>query len=257
MNEESIDIIIPTYNERENIRPLLERLFRTAETAGLSLEVLFVDDASPDGTGDVVREAGRRYGNRVKLLVRRGHRGLAAAVAEGIAHSRTEILAVMDGDLSHRPEDLPAVLSPVLQGKADFTVGSRYVATSRWEQPTLYRRLNSLLPALLARPLVPLRDPLSGFFAFRRRILCAGMALRPLGYKIGLELLVKTGCRKLREVPIHFESRFSGKSKLSLREQFSFLLHLVHLYGHVLRSMSAIRWMRSGETALERSSSVR
>src|SRR5205814_2934642 len=135
------------------------------------------------------------------------------AVLHGARLAQHPVIIVMDADLSHPPEAIPALLAAL--GSSDFAVGSRYVpggsTDDRW---SLGRAINSRLATCLARPLTRVRDPLSGFFALRRSTLDAAGPLNPLGYKIGLELLVKCPCRAIAEVPIHFASRARGRSKL-------------------------------------------
>jgi dolichol-phosphate mannosyltransferase len=240
-------IIVPTFKERENIPPLFERIFAVARFEHWDLGVLVVDNSSPDGTAERAREEGEKHGGRLKVLERRGKaRGLSSSVVEGIEATTQEVVAVMDADLSHRPEDLPLLLRPVLEGRADFVLGSRYLKESRLSEWSLYRKLNSLIPTLLSRPLTRLSDPMSGFFAFSRSLLTPAVRLRPLGYKIGLELLVKAHPPRVRtlEVPIHFEKRLHGRTKLGLRQQAEFLLHLARLYRYAL-GRSLREWRRS------------
>jgi dolichol-phosphate mannosyltransferase len=136
----------------------------------------------------------------------------------------------MDADLSHPPEDIPRFLQHLREG-ADFVVGSRYVdGGSTDAQWGVFRWLNSRIATLLARGLTDIKDPMAGFFAFPRQILEAAPPLLPLGYKIGLEILVKGNCRKVIEIPIFFSDRIRGKSKLTFRQQLYYLQHLRRLY---------------------------
>src|SRR5207247_2034186 len=164
------------------------------------------------------------------LLVRTANRGLSPAVLDGLRAARHDRLVVMDADLSHPPEKIPDLLA-ALEGGADFVIGSRYVpggsTDAEWG---LFRWLNSKLATLLARPLTSAKPPMAGFFAWRRGTFEAGVDLNPIGYKIGLELIVKCRCRKIAEVPIHFADRKVGQSKLSFREQLRYLQHLRRLF---------------------------
>ena len=139
---------------------------------------------------------------------------------------------VMDADLSHPPEAIPGMIARLDDG-ADFVIGSRYVSggttDSNWG---LLRWLNSKVATWLARPLTRAKDPMAGFFALRRTTFERATALNPIGYKIGLELLVKCRCVRVDEVPIHFADRQHGESKLSFREQLRYLQHLGRLYSH-------------------------
>ncbi|HEX6266384.1 MAG TPA: glycosyltransferase family 2 protein [Burkholderiales bacterium] len=229
----SVSVIVPTYKEAENLPLLLDRLDRVRCERGLDMEVLIVDDDSRDGTV----EALARYERfRPKLIVRTADRGLSQSVCEGLARAANEVLVVMDADLSHPPESIPQLLEAIARG-GDFAIGSRYVkGGSTSEDWGLLRWINSRAATLLARPFTAARDPMSGFFALRRDdYRRAAERLNPIGYKIGLELIVKCGCRSIREVPIHFDNRRFGKSKLSLREQLRYLQHLrrlaIYTYG--------------------------
>jgi dolichol-phosphate mannosyltransferase len=192
-------------------------------------EILVVDDHSQDGTEEACAVLARTY--PLRLLVRRNERGLASAVLHGMRQARGTWLVVMDADLSHPPEAVPSLVAPLRAGKADFVLGSRYVPGGSTEEGWgLYRWLNSKIATLLAWPLARVHDPMAGFFALPGRLFEAAEGLDPIGYKIGLELLVKCRCRRVVEVPIHFRNRLHGHSKLSLREQVNYLRHLLRLY---------------------------
>jgi dolichol-phosphate mannosyltransferase len=136
----------------------------------------------------------------------------------------------MDADLSHPPEAIPAMIHKLQEG-ADFVIGSRYVqGGSTSDDWGFLRWLNSRVATLLARPLTSARDPMAGFFSFRRATFAAGRDFNPVGYKIGLEFIVKCGCERVVEVPIHFEDRQLGKSKLTFRQQLLYIKHLRRLY---------------------------
>jgi dolichol-phosphate mannosyltransferase len=227
-------VIVPTFNERDNIPELLGRILASASGNGLDLRVLVVDDSSPDGTAAVVAEESARHGDRVELVTRREDRGLARSVVAGLARTTEPLVVVMDADLSHAPEDIPRLLEPIVAGDADVVIGSRYTQGSAIrEEWGALRRANSTVATLLARPLTTAKDPMSGFFAFRRALLERAPPLSPEGYKILLELLVKCRPARVLEVPISFETRHRGKSKLGPREQALYLIHLGRLYDHV------------------------
>ena len=139
----------------------------------------------------------------------------------------------MDADLSHPPERIPDLLTQ-LDGDCDMVVGSRYVrGASTAGEWGLARTLNSRIATLLATPLTACSDPMAGFFAVDRRALPDPAVLRPVGYKIGLELMVR-GRLRVREVPIAFADRRDGRSKLGWRQRLDYLRHLGRLYAHVL-----------------------
>jgi dolichol-phosphate mannosyltransferase len=146
-----------------------------------------------------------------------------------------DVLVVMDADLSHPPEKIPDLVAAIRSGAADFAIGSRYIAGgglgAEWG---FFRWLNSRCATLLARPLTSVRDPLAGFFAMSRATFAAGAPFDPIGFKIGLELIVKCGCRRIEETPITFEARHAGHSKMTFREQLNYLRHLRRLYYYKL-----------------------
>jgi dolichol-phosphate mannosyltransferase len=192
-------------------------------------EIIIVDDNSEDGTDQAVASL-RNEGHAVRLIVRIGQRGLSSAVLRGFAEAKGEVRVCMDADLSHPPETLPHMIQTLERGDVDFVIGSRYVrggtTDAKW---SWFRKLNSQVATLMARPFCGAKDLLAGFFALPRAVFERAEALNPVGYKIGLELLVKCGCTRIFELPIHFSDRCLGQSKLSLREQLNYLRHLKRL----------------------------
>jgi len=227
----TISVVVPTYREAPNLPVLAERLFAALDAAGLTGELVFVDDNSQDGTDAAVQSLGAT--RPVRLIVRTTERGLSSAVLAGFAEAKHEVLICMDADLSHPPESVPFLLEPLLRGEADFVIGSRYVAGGKTDDDWgLFRWLNSKVATLLARPLTTVRDPMAGFFCLHRTTLERARAagLNPIGYKIGLEILIKSRCDRVAEVPIDFADRLHGKSKLTMRQQIEYLRHLARLY---------------------------
>jgi dolichol-phosphate mannosyltransferase len=223
----SLTVVVPTYQEVANIPLLVERLKAVREQGQLELDLLLMDDDSRDGSAELVERMALPW---VKLITRTADRGLSQAVLDGLRRSRSDVLAVMDADLSHPPETLPKMLAQLAAG-ADFVVGSRFVEGGTTDDDWgLFRWLNSRVATLLALPLTTIKDPMSGFFMLRRSTFEAGREFNPVGYKIGLELYVKCHCRNAREVPIHFADRQLGKSKLTLKEQLRYLRHIRRLY---------------------------
>jgi dolichol-phosphate mannosyltransferase len=233
-----VSVVVPTYCEADNLPLLVPRVAQALASAGVAGEILIVDDNSPDHTLEVCKQLERHY--PVRLLVRRHERGLSGAVLAGIRQAAGELVLVMDADLSHPPEKVPELVAALEEKGVDFVIGSRYVeGASTEENWGLFRWLNSRVATWLARPLTSVRDPMAGFFAFRKTILQKAAPLDPVGYKIGLELLVKCGCREPREIAIAFKDRLHGTSKLSFKEQINYLRHLKRLFeyrwGSVLR----------------------
>jgi dolichol-phosphate mannosyltransferase len=224
-------IVIPTYNERDRIGVLLGRIFDACDRDALAVEVVVVDDNSADGTGDVADDWARR--RRVRVIHRSGKLGLGTAVLEGFAAAQTEIVGVMDGDLSHPPELLPKLFRTIGEGAFDLVVASRYVSGGGTSNFPVGRWLLSRAGCWLARPLTPVRDAMSGFFLIRRARLDE-FHTSVKGFKIGLELFVRSQPRQLAEVGYVFVGRTVGDSKMSVAEGTGFLRQLASLYRHVL-----------------------
>lgn len=221
-----VSVVVPTYNEAANIPRLAERLAAVRATLGRDLDVWLMDDRGGDNTPEVVAALGFPW---LHLIERDGPRGLGNAVLEGFARATQPFVVVMDADLSHPPEAIPTLVA-ALESGADMAFGSRYVAGASIDQGwSALRRLNSLGATWLARPFVRMSDPMSGFLAVRRDRVHGVREIEPLGYKIGLEIAVKTRASRIAEVPIHFADRTAGESKLSFRTQLEYLSHLWRL----------------------------
>jgi dolichol-phosphate mannosyltransferase len=235
----AVSIVVPALNEAKNLPELARRVH--AAMAGRHYELLIVDDNSQDGTPAVAADLARTY--PLRLHVRAEPKdGLSGAVLEGFALASGDVLVVMDADLQHPPEKLPELLSAVETGGAEFAIGSRYVVGgSTAEKWSPARKLNSWIATVLARPFAgKTRDPMSGFFALRRSTFARGRHLTPLGYKIGLELMCKCRVQGVAEVPIHFDTRAAGESKLTIQQQFKYLEHLSRLYDFCYPRLSPI-----------------
>jgi dolichol-phosphate mannosyltransferase len=220
-------MVVPTYNERGRLAELTEALFAAASTAGLPLELIIVDDNSPDGTGALADDLART--RRIRVIHRAGKMGLGTAVVDGFNAATTDIVGVMDADLSHPPASVPAMFAAFQKTGADMLVASRYIpggATSNWP---LLRRLLSRLACLLAQPLSPMRDPTSGFFLIRRSV-ARRATIQARGFKIALELLVRASPASVVEFPFRFNDRVEGESKMSMREAMGYLVQLRDLY---------------------------
>jgi glycosyltransferase involved in cell wall biosynthesis len=230
--EEKLALVIPTLHEGASLGPLLARVRAVLEPLGVPYEVVVVDDDSRDGTEAVVA-AMALEDPRVRLLVRKGKRGLAGAILHGWESTDAGILGVMDADLQHPPELLPELLRGMLDGN-DLVIGSRYARGSKQWGGNPLRRLISAVAVLATRPLQrpPLRasDPMSGFFIVRRWCV-QGVDLRPTGFKLLLEIMVRGRIRSVREVPFVFGRRSTGSSKASLGVAGDYLLLLLSLYG--------------------------
>lgn len=223
----AVSIVVPTFREAANLPLLIARI--DGALAGTAYEVIVIDDDSNDGTEAAMADLAQRL--PVRLTVRKGERGLATAVIAGFAQARGAVIVVMDADLSHPPESIPAMIAPITAGETTFTLGSRYRDGGGIDEDwPLHRRIVSLFARELARPLTSLTDPLSGFFAIAASAMPSLATLSPVGYKIGLEVLVKGNISKVVEIPIQFSDRLHGESKLSAAEQLRYLRHLRRLY---------------------------
>jgi dolichol-phosphate mannosyltransferase len=223
-------VVVPTFNEAQNLGPLVDRILAALPEA----EIVVVDDGSQDGTAERARELARDY--PVRVVERLDERGLSTAVLRGLEEARTDVCVVMDADLSHPPEAIPALVRAVEEGAA-VAVGSRYVPGGDIDEWPLFRRLASKAGTLLARPLTPVQDPMAGFFCLRRSLL-KGVELKPRGFKILLEILARANVGSVVEVPIRFEDRAAGESKFSGRERREFLKQVWTLY----RDLNAWPW---------------
>ena len=229
-----LSVIVPTYNEVDNIRPLTERLFKATKERGLTVDLLIMDDESVGTakTEAIVKELqNEKYPIRIHVRRKGEGRGLSSAVLLGFQKAKFPIMLCMDADLQHEPESVADVADPVLNGDADFSVGSRNVAGGEVAGWTLSRKVISLGATVLAWPLTPCSDPMSGFFCLPRTLLKNGMdQCNPMGFKIGLELMVRCRARKVVDVPITFQDRVAGESKLSMKQNLLYLQQLAGLY---------------------------
>ena len=232
----TISIIIPTYNERDNILPLVERIHQVL--SDYDYEILFIDDNSSDGTAELAANLSPQY--PVNIVVRNNKRGLASAVVDGLGYARGEIIGVMDADLQHPPEILSDLLMEIQNG-ADIVIASRYAKGGACQGWGLTRRIISKGAIALAHLLLPptrrVKDPVSGCFMFNRQVV-AGAQLTPIGYKILLEVLMEGEFGSIAEVPYTFRPRSSGRSKLSAWQQIDYLKHIYSLMqrkGELLR----------------------
>jgi len=234
-----LSVVIPTYNERDRLAELVDALYSAAgETFGL--EVVIVDDNSPDGTGQIADDLAARY--PVKVIHRAGKLGLGTAVVAGFGVATAEIVGVMDADFSHPPSLLPKMYAGFKATNADVLVASRYIPGGSTPDWPLKRKLLSRAACLLARPLSPIRDAASGFFLIRREI-ARSVDIKAGGFKICLELVVRGWPTRLVELPYRFDDREAGESKMSTREAAGYLVQLKDLY--------LLRWSKFGRPRRE------
>jgi dolichol-phosphate mannosyltransferase len=221
-------LVIPTFNERDNIVPLIERI--EAALKGTRYEIMFVDDNSPDGTADQVRSAGLKD-SRIRVIRRVKRRGLSSAVVEGCLATNAPYIAVMDCDLQHDERILPVMFEALNSGSYDLVIGSRRVEGGRLGGMSTLRQRISRWSSDFARWVLKsdVQDLMSGFFMMRREIIDeTAPKLTQIGFKILADILA-TSPRHLRikEIPIQFRPRLAGQSKLDKQVAVEFVLLLL------------------------------
>lgn len=227
-SREPVSIIVPTYKEARNIALLVEGIDEAMRASGTEWELILADDDSRDGSQEIVDTLADTH--PVRMIVRTDTpRDLSLSVLAAIDVAAHDRIVVMDADLSHPPSRINDLADALDEG-CDMSIGSRYTQGGGFERGWgVLRLVNSLVASSLARPLVACSDPMSGNFAVRRSTLPELSLFRPIGYKIGLELMVR-GQLRVREVPITFSDRTLGESKMNLRQQWNYLRHLHRLY---------------------------
>jgi len=247
-----VSVVVPTRNEAGNIEPLLSRIDQA--TKGIATEVVFVDD-STDNTPDVIRSMQDRFSVQVTLIARppeRRSNGLGGAVLEGFHAARGPWICVMDADLQHPPENIPKILNHAMETNSDIVVGSRLAPGGDVSSLGFKRTIISHSFAITTRAAFPVRlrkvtDPLSGFFVVRRAALHLDR-LRPDGFKILLEVLVRNPDMNVSEYPIQFGYRHAGESKATIRETIRFFRLLLRL--RLTGEQTFIRFLAVGASGL-------
>lgn len=251
-NMDSIDLalIIPTYNERGNVQTLVNEI--RAALADSSWEALFVDDSS-DGTDELIAALGKQD-PRIRVLHRTVNQdGLAGAVVAGLAQARGTYVCVLDADLQHPPARIPELLAEAGRHSADVVIASRYTSGgSAGGLASPLRQLVSRAFTRLAKVSFPRRlsgitDPMGGFFLIHRSVI-EHAELRPVGYKILLEILIRGDWSTACELPYQFAPRLQDASKADVRQGLRFLKHLARL---AWDCSPAFSWARRSGTELE------
>jgi dolichol-phosphate mannosyltransferase len=246
-----LSVVVPTFNERDNVTELLHKL--KAALSGIAWEVVFVDDDSPDLTWEVVRDLARQD-SRVRCIRRIGRRGLSGACIEGILASSAPVAAVMDADLQHDETRLSKMLALLQSGQAELVVGSRYIEGGSADSFNRQRAGASALATEVAKRLlrVNIADPMSGFFMIRRdRFEQLAPQLSTQGFKILLDIIA-TARGKLRavEVPYSFGARLHGRSKLDSTVAMDFLGLVLAKLTHDVVSLRFLMFAMVGGTGL-------
>lgn len=220
-------IIIPTYNESKNIPILIDKVTKVLDNK-YNYEIIVVDDDSPDKTWKVAKELMKKY-KSMHVLRRTRDKGLSQSVIAGFKVAKGDIIGVMDADLSHPPEKLPAIIDAIALKGYDVAIGSRLTKGGAVEEWPWHRKIISAGARIIARPLTPVKDVMSGYFFMKRGVI-KGKTLKVKGYKILLEILVKGNQKKVKEIPILFRNRTVGTSKLGFRVYLDYLKQLGNLY---------------------------
>src|SRR5687768_15452954 len=232
-----LSIVLPTYNESQNIVRMLDSIAETLSPY-TTAEIIVVDDNSPDGTAEIASLHAKNISNRknnsklnVEIIRREGKFGLSSAIVAGVESATGDLLVVMDGDFSHPPQVIPSIIEALQDSDCDIVVASRYIKGGSIIGWPFKRRLMSKGATKIAQYGlgIEVKDPVSGFFAFRRDII-DGVKLDAIGYKMLLEILVKTKGARVKEVPYTFTNRSVGKSKFDKWVMFDYLRAVMRLY---------------------------
>ncbi len=233
-NKAEVSIIIPTYNESENIIQVLKSIGEHIPK-DIATEAIVVDDNSPDGTGkvveDYINDAQNKTGYTIGVIHRKTKSGLSSAILDGIQHSSGETVVVMDSDFSHPPKIIPQLIEEMENSKCDIVIASRFVPGGGIDGWSTKRKLISKTATGIAKAGLGVNesDPMSGFFAFKRKIL-EGIKFDAIGYKMLLEILVKTKDAKVKEIPYTFTNRMYGSSKLDSSTMLDYVKSVWRLY---------------------------
>lgn len=227
-----LSIVLPTYNEAENITKMLDTIAETLPADSVA-EIIVVDDNSPDGTGDIASQHAKNISKKLRIQVirRPGKQGLSSAILAGVQSAAGSIVVVMDGDFSHPPQTILRMVDELRNSEYDIVVASRYVEGGSVTGWPFKRRLMSKGATKIAQVglSIEVKDPMSGFFAFRRHII-EGVKFDAIGYKMLLEILVKTKGARVKEVPYSFANRAAGASKLDSSVMFDYFRAVWKLY---------------------------
>ena len=229
-----VSIIIPTYNESQNIINILKSIGSNLPK-NLLTQAIIVDDNSPDGTGKIVEDYMKNLKKManytIEVIHRKAKDGLGSAILNGIQHAKGDTIVVMDSDFSHPPQIIPKLIESVKKYKFDIAVASRYIKGGNIQGWSLKRKIMSKFATLIAKKGLGItaKDPMSGFFAFKKNIL-NGLNIDAIGYKILLEILVKTKNVTITEIPYTFQDREFGSSKLNFKTILDYYKSVWKLY---------------------------
>ena len=221
-----LSIVIPTFNEKENVQTIVQRIDRTLAPIGCEYEIWFIDD-SKDDTPQMLALLSQKY-KHVHYVHRENERGLGTAVVEGFRRSSGKYIVVMDADLQHPPELLSTILERLREG-IDVVIPSRFVPGGSDGGLNAFRKLVSWtarkIGQLAIKRLRSISDCTGGYFGLHRDVI-KDAKLNPIGWKILMEVLVNGNYETVHEIPYSFQARDAGESKMSLREQWNYLKHI-------------------------------
>ena len=236
-----ITVIIPTFNEAENIENITGTISGILADKGINTEILVVDDNSSDGTIDIVTRLQEEIPG-LNLIVRTEDHGLSQSVAEGFENAQADIIQVIDADFSHPPDLIPDFYNSIKEDNFDVIIGSRYMKGGDIKNWPLKRRIISLGATAFGRILFPeITDPVSGFFAVKKNVI-ANARMKPRGYKILMEVLGKGSWEKVKEIPFTFKDREEGESKLKLSTMADYLLQCTDIGIYALKNHETYAW---------------
>ena len=240
-NDTQVSIIIPTYNESKNILQILKSIGENLPL-NFSAQAIVVDDNSPDGTGKIVEDYLKNVKKiadyTVDIIHRTAKKGLSSAILKGLQYAKGDTIIVMDSDFSHPPQIIPRMLDALKKYQCDIVIASRYVKGGNIHGWPLKRKLMSKLATVIAKKGlgVSITDPMSGFFAFKRTII-KGLKFDAIGFKMLLEILVKTKGVTVKEIPYTFTDRKFGSSKVTASTAFDYAksVYKLYRYGKLVR----------------------
>ena len=234
MQVTEISVIVPTYNESENIRGILEHIQKSIPK-NLKAETIVVDDNSPDHTARIAEDyfysIKEKTNHTISVIKRKAKNGLSSAILNGIQQASGNTIVVMDSDFSHPPQIIPKMIETLKQTSCDIVIASRYIKGGSIQGWPLKRKLMSKVATIIAKKGLGIKsqDPMSGFFMFKKNII-KELKFDAIGYKMLLEILVKTKGVKIQEVPYIFTDRKEGASKLGASTIYDYCKSVWKLY---------------------------
>ena len=237
-----LSVIIPTYNEEENILKIVSKIDEICKTSGINEEILIVDDDSKDNTHSLVNMMKENMTN-LNILIRHDNHGLSQSLYDGFYVAQSQYIQVIDADFAHPPEKIPQIFKLLTSGKYDMVIGSRAVDGGKLENWPLYRKILSLGASIFAKMLLPsIKDSGSGFFAINKIVL-DNSTFKPRGFRMGFELLGKGNWKSVIEIPITLKYRTEGKSKLKFKIITDYLLQCydIAVYNLILHKCDNVK----------------